>query len=104
MEREARSASVPLRRAIRNSVMPGLVLDEPGHDEFKIREGYLPAIRTPSRPANSWVNCQATRPDREPRVVDHSSASRSSSSSATLMPKCAQYPFTIARYSSWLQR
>jgi hypothetical protein len=40
---------------------------------------YLVTIRTPSRPASSWVNCQATRPEREPRVVAHSSASRSSS-------------------------
>jgi hypothetical protein len=28
----------------------------------------------PSRPARSWVNCQAVRPEREPRVVAHSSA------------------------------
>ena len=41
---------------------------------------YFPLSLTPSRPANSCVNCQATRPEREPRVVDHSSASRSSSS------------------------
>ena len=29
----------------------------------------------PSRPARSWMNCQATRPERLPRVVAHSSAS-----------------------------
>ena len=29
----------------------------------------------PSRPARSWMNCQATRPEREPRVIDHSPAS-----------------------------
>ncbi len=26
----------------------------------------------PSRPARSWMNCQATRPERAPRVTDHS--------------------------------
>ena len=31
---------------------------------------------TPSRPARSCTYCQATRPEREPRVVAHSSASR----------------------------
>ena len=36
-----------------------------------------PLSLTPSRPARSCMNCQATRPEREPRVVDHSSASRS---------------------------
>ena len=35
---------------------------------------------TPSRPARSCTYCQATRPEREPRVVAHSSASRRSSS------------------------
>ncbi len=35
---------------------------------------------TPRRPASSWMNCQATRPEREPRVVAHSSASRRNSS------------------------
>ena len=30
---------------------------------------------TPRRPARSWMNCHATRPDREPRVIDHSTAS-----------------------------
>ena len=52
--------------------------------------GYFPASRTPNRPASSCVNCQATRPEREPRVVDHSSASRSSSASSILMPKWLQ--------------
>gem|GEM_PF-2865725 len=56
----------------------------------RLRPGYAPLSRTPSRPASSWVNCQATRPEREPRVVDHSRASRSSSSSAILMPKWSQ--------------
>ena len=42
------------------------------------RGGRVPPIGgTPSRPARSWMNCQATRPERAPRVVDHSSASRS---------------------------
>ena len=31
--------------------------------------------RCPRRPARSWMYCQATRPERAPRVVDHSSAS-----------------------------
>jgi drug/metabolite transporter (DMT)-like permease len=31
----------------------------------------------PNRPARSWMNCQAVRPEREPRVVAHSSASAS---------------------------
>ena len=30
---------------------------------------------TPNRPATSWMNCHATRPDRAPRVTDHSTAS-----------------------------
>ena len=37
--------------------------------------------RLPSRPARSWMNCQATRPERAPRVMLHSSACRASSSS-----------------------
>ena len=37
---------------------------------------------TPSRPARSWMNCQATRPDRAPRVIDHSIASACSASAA----------------------
>ena len=36
----------------------------------------------PSRPAKSWMNCQATRPERAPRVTDHSLASARSWSSA----------------------
>ena len=58
-----------------------------------LRPGHASAyalILTPSRPASSCVNCQATRPEREPRVVDHSSASRSSSASSSLMPKWPQ--------------
>ena len=43
--------------------------------------------RTPSRPARSWTYCQATRPERAPRVVDHSSASRWSSSLSIAIPK-----------------
>ncbi len=35
-----------------------------------------PESFTPNRPATSCTYCQATRPEREPRVVDHSSASR----------------------------
>ena len=37
----------------------------------------------PRRPARSCVNCQATRPDRLPRVVAHSSASARSCSGST---------------------
>ena len=43
--------------------------------------------RTPNRPARSCTNCQATRPERAPRVVAHSSASRSSCSPPYGMPK-----------------
>ena len=36
---------------------------------------------TPSRPARSWMNCHATRPDRPPRVTyDHSTAAARSAS------------------------
>jgi hypothetical protein len=38
---------------------------------------------TPLRPARSCTYCQATRPEREPRVVAHSSASRRRSSAST---------------------
>ena len=34
------------------------------------------SVTTPSRPARSCTYCHATRPEREPRVVAHSSASR----------------------------
>ncbi len=39
----------------------------------------VPPIFTPSLPARSCTYCQATRPERAPRVVAHSSASRRSS-------------------------
>jgi hypothetical protein len=32
------------------------------------------ARQVASRPARSWMNCQATRPERAPRVTDHSTA------------------------------
>ncbi len=35
---------------------------------------------TPNRPAISWMNCQATRPERAPRVTDHSTAAACNSS------------------------
>ena len=38
------------------------------------------ASPTPSRPARSWTNCQATRPERAPRVMLHSIASACSAS------------------------
>ena len=40
----------------------------------------------PSRPARSWMNCQATRPEREPRVIDHSLASAVSCSTGISSP------------------
>ena len=40
----------------------------------------------PRRPARSWMNCQATRPEREPRVIDHSLASARSRSSGRSSP------------------
>src|SRR5215813_10746543 len=40
----------------------------------------------PRRPARSWMNCQATRPERAPRVTDHSLASRRSWARSILMP------------------
>lgn len=40
----------------------------------------------PSRPARSWMNCQATRPERPPRVAAHSMASAFSVSSSTFSP------------------
>lgn len=51
---------------------------------------YCAVSFTPSRPASSCTNCQATRPERDPRVVDHSSASRSRASSSILMSKWLQ--------------
>ena len=44
------------------------------------------ASRQPSRPARSWMNCQATRPEREPRVTDHSAASVCSASRPIARP------------------
>ena len=46
-------------------------------DPAKYLSGGLDLLKRtrPSRPARSCTNCQATRPEREPRVVDHSSAS-----------------------------
>jgi LysM repeat protein len=44
----------------------------------------------PSRPARSWIYCQATRPGAAPRVVAHSSASRAAASrSSWSSPKCS---------------
>ena len=42
------------------------------HDDLHGRFRYA----APSRPARSWTYCQATRPERAPRVCAHSSASR----------------------------
>ena len=42
------------------------------HDVFGIAHGYSSFL--PSWPATSWMNCQATRPERAPRVTDHSTA------------------------------
>ncbi|CCC99782.1 protein of unknown function (plasmid) [Azospirillum baldaniorum] len=41
------------------------------------------------RPARSWMNCQATRPERLPRVTDHSTASARSCSAGMSSPKRA---------------
>ena len=43
-------------------------------------------MRTPSRPAKSVKNCQATRPDRAPLVACHSMASARSFSGETSTP------------------
>src|SRR4029077_13400558 len=55
---------------------------------FEIRKGSTPAdptqflgralffSATAGRPPRAGTNCHATRPEREPRVVDHSRASR----------------------------
>ena len=40
--------------------------------------------RCPRRPARSWMYCQATRPERAPRVMAHSRAPRVSSPSSIL--------------------
>ena len=56
----------------------------------------------PSRPARSWMNCQATRPERAPRVIDHSSASRTSSASVDLRGRSARHSRAPCRgTSSW---
>ena len=50
-----------------------------GRDVFCSTCGFARGCRQarlrPSRPARSWMNWKATRPERLPRVVDHSSAS-----------------------------
>ena len=43
--------------------------------------------RFPRRPAKSWMNCHATRPDRLPRVIDHSIASALSCPGGSSSPK-----------------
>ena len=45
-----------------------------------LRQPLPSSVLTPSRPARSCTYCQATRPERAPRVVAHSSASRRNSS------------------------
>ena len=42
------------------------------HHVVGIAHGYSSFL--PSWPATSWMNCQATRPERAPRVTDHSTA------------------------------
>ncbi len=42
--------------------------------------------RTSSRPARSWMNCHATRPERAPRVTDHSTAAARSASGSMGRP------------------
>ena len=50
----------------------------------------LDHICTPSRPARSTKNCQATRPDRAPRVACHSIAAASNLSGSTDTPYASQ--------------
>lgn len=50
----------------------------------------LDQMRTPSRPAKSVKNCQATRPDLDPRVACHSMASARNRSGSTSTPNAAQ--------------
>ena len=44
-----------------------------GRPELTERRAQVSGL--PRRPARSWMNCQATRPERDPRVIDHSFAS-----------------------------
>ena len=56
------------------------------------------------RPAWSRANCQATRPEREPRISAHCSASwRDEAISSSLAPKLRSQCATMSRYSSWLK-
>lgn len=45
------------------------------------------SVTLPSRPAKSWIYCQAVRPDLAPRVVAHSSASAVIFSRSSFKPK-----------------
>ena len=52
---------------------------KPCHDVWSTSAAFMATLGnqsgfTPSLPARSWMNCQATRPEREPRVIDHSTA------------------------------
>jgi hypothetical protein len=63
------------------------------------RQG-VQAARVPSSPATSWMHCHATRPDRAPRVTDHSTARARRSSVEIGRASAAAYPSTIAKYVS----
>ena len=62
----------------------------PRHREFTSTgpAGHFHSSRKtwPNRPARSWMYWLATRPERPPRVIAHSSASRCSSASSILRP------------------
>ena len=47
------------------------------------------SMATPRRPAKSWMNCQPTRPERAPRVCDHSIAWARRASGSISRPRCA---------------
>ena len=53
-----------------------LVLHAPSRPAGAASDGADPARLAPRRPARSVTNCHATRPERPPRVCDHSIASR----------------------------
>jgi len=59
------------------------------HPRARFSCGARSAASAPSRPARSWMNCQATRPDRAPRVTDHSTASACSASLPIGRRRCA---------------
>src|SRR5690606_11834362 len=74
------------------------------HTRGHIDELACHALSSSSRPAWSRANCQATRPEREPRISAHCSASwRAAKISSALAPKLRSQCATMSRYSSWLK-